>query len=1159
MWTSRERAEIGRLKNAFGRDLYDLYWIEGVTDHGEPFFVALRIIDDSLVLHLARIDGLYIALDENLEKAVEGPNLVEFINACVEHVRSPREGPSAGVVPIYAYRNGIAVWATLLAEVLREELSRNDDGGASPSSAPKHNKSDRTGLEGETRRASGQSGDQVELLGADRSARFARPTPAPVTTELRSHSTDPLVSAALLRTAMAATVVELAAASVEAAEVEAIEDGTLRLADAKALFIHDAPPPDPSQSEDAQPARTTLSPGLQDWSRPSSDPFQGNQFGAFALADSIYSEAGRFAFRTGLAEAHSSDKKAASTLPLSAEDGVDRVPHADYATPCSLDGEVGASFNIGADASTGEEAHCAPSDEAQVAETAPEPLVSEPAQVPEVSPRTPSSLTAPNSGQSSLPTVDRVLLDVLEWQPEVPEAPQEQPAGSNDAPLPEIRDTPEEELEEPAPAGALTPPNTPDLQEAQEPGDMGAAPDVDQAPLEVALYLINPVTDERVAEITEGATLHTDLVPGGQYSIEAELLNAPDDVGSVSLSLNGALSRVENLAPYALFGDLEGDFGGSGITPGPKSLSVTVHPEAGGMGGGSEFEFSFRFVGPSLTQPAEAPAADEGPETVPSEDVQPQSAPTLPDTVTLYLIDVERDQRIVKISDGATLDFDLFETELFSIEAVFPGVSPDAIGSVSLSLDGGPARIENTAPYALFGDGDGDFYPGSEFTPGGKAMKVTVHAGADGTGDAREFEFAFSVEGTVDVTEAPDANGSDGADDVETDPEELPPQSPSAPEAYLIDVTTDQRVAEITEGAALDIGLVDDGRYSIEVVPPGGMAVDYVTLSLNGSPARVEKAAPYALFGDLEGDFGAGSELTAGPKTLEYEIFDTSGSSTTQQLTFDVVGAESEPEPVGRLELGTSRIAQADPDSWTRIDFDEAIPDAVVVMGPLSANGSSPTTVRVRNVDETGFEVQIDEWMYLDGAHSTETVSWMAATAGVHTLADGTTIAAGSVNAYNSVRKSVDFGTAFTEDPAFFAQVASANGSQAVTIRTEDVTEAGADVFLQEEEATNHPSHSTERVDWIAVAPGLSEAWEIGSLEVGDDPISFAYDQPEPVILAAMQTADGGDTATLRIEDHSANQTTIWVSEERSFDQETESALQDVKILVSGENAFDLY
>jgi len=863
MWTSRERAEIGRLKNAFGRDLYDLYWIEGVTDHGEPFFVALRIIDDSLVLHLARIDGLYIALDENLEKAVEGPNLVEFINACVEHVRSPREGPSAGVVPIYAYRNGIAVWATLLAEVLREELGRNDDGGASPSSAQKHNKSDRTGLEGETRRASGQSGDQVELLGADRSARFARPTPAPVTTELRSHSTDPLVSAALLRTAMAATVVELAAASVEAAEVEAIEDGTLRLTDAKALLIYDAPPPDPSQSEDAQPSRTTLSPGLQDWSRPSSDPFQGNQFGALALADLMYSEVGRFAYRTGLAEAHSSDKKAASTLPLSAEDGVDRVPHADYATPCSLDGEVGASFNIGADASTGEEAHCAPSDEAQVAETAPEPLVSEPAQVPEVSPRTPSSLTAPNSGQSSLPTVDRVLLDVLEWQPEVPEAPQEQPAGSNDAPLPEIRDTPAEELEEPAPAGALTPPNTPDLQEAQEPGDMGAVPDVDQAPLEVALYLINPATDERVAEITEGA--------------------------------------------------------------------------------------------------------------------------------------------------------------------------------------------------------------------------------------------------------------------------------------------------------ALDIGLVDDGRYSIEVVPPGGMAVDYVTLSLNGSPARVEKAAPYALFGDLEGDFGAGSELTAGPKTLEFEIFDTSGSSTTQQLTFDVVGAESEPEPVGRLELGTSRIAQADPDSWTRIDFDEAIPDAVVVMGPLSANGSSPTTVRVRNVDETGFEVQIDEWMYLDGAHSTETVSWMAATAGVHTLADGTTIAAGSVNAYNSVRKSVDFGTAFTEDPAFFAQVASANGSQAVTIRTEDVTEAGADVFLQEEEATNHPSHSTERVDWIAVAPGLSEAWEIGTLEVGDDPIAFAYDQPEPVILAAMQTADGGDTATLRIEDHSANQTTIWVSEERSLDQETESALQDVKILVSGENAFDLY
>ncbi|MEM9148659.1 MAG: hypothetical protein AAGC57_21105, partial [Pseudomonadota bacterium] len=67
------------------------------------------------------------------------------------------------------------------------------------------------------------------------------------------------------------------------------------------------------------------------------------------------------------------------------------------------------------------------------------------------------------------------------------------------------------------------------------------------------------------------------------------------------------------------------------------------------------------------------------------------------------------------------------------------------------------------------------------------------------------------------------------------------------------------------------------------------------------------------------------------------------------------------------------------------------------------------------------------------------------------------------------------------------------------------------------------------------------------------------YDQSDPVIIAAMQTADGGDTATLRIDDHSPNTTQIYVSEETSKDQETSHPTTSTTVLVSDADSFHLY
>ncbi|MEL6219323.1 MAG: hypothetical protein AAFR79_12795, partial [Pseudomonadota bacterium] len=94
-------------------------------------------------------------------------------------------------------------------------------------------------------------------------------------------------------------------------------------------------------------------------------------------------------------------------------------------------------------------------------------------------------------------------------------------------------------------------------------------------------------------------------------------------------------------------------------------------------------------------------------------------------------------------------------------------------------------------------------------------------------------------------------------------------------------------------------------------------------------------------------------------------------------------------------EAGGIEIAARSEADWHRVDFANPIDDAVVV-ATASENGADPFVLAVRGVTETGFEVKLDEWDYLDGRHGLETVSWVAVSEGTHTLSDGRVLQAGT-------------------------------------------------------------------------------------------------------------------------------------------------------------------
>ena len=206
----------------------------------------------------------------------------------------------------------------------------------------------------------------------------------------------------------------------------------------------------------------------------------------------------------------------------------------------------------------------------------------------------------------------------------------------------------------------------------------------------------------------------------------------------------------------------------------------------------------------------------------------------------------------------------------------------------------------------------------------------------------------------------------------------------------------------------------------------------------------------------------ASKRKTATPRRRNsvFETLDKRALLTTTAFEFS-----STDELVAIGESGYFTANQPNKDHWHSFETTKAYEDPVVIMGPLTSSGGHPSTVRVKNVSPTGFEWQIDEWDYLDGAHIVETVGFMVLESGVHTLDNGTTLVAGNVDSDD------EFATIelpeFDASPIVLTQISSVNDSSAVTTRVRNVTANQFDLRLQGEE--KHRQHDVESVGYVAI------------------------------------------------------------------------------------------
>ena len=239
--------------------------------------------------------------------------------------------------------------------------------------------------------------------------------------------------------------------------------------------------------------------------------------------------------------------------------------------------------------------------------------------------------------------------------------------------------------------------------------------------------------------------------------------------------------------------------------------------------------------------------------------------------------------------------------------------------------------------------------------------------------------------------------------------------------------------------------------------------------------------------------------------------------------------------------------------TWYPASFIASFTQPVVVGHTLSFAGGDPTHLRVRNVTSGGFEWQMEEWTYLDGNHTKETLPFLAVESGNHTLEDGTRIEAATVSVTDGWT-SVTFSTPFAAAPVLLTGVMSANDTTAVVVRTRNVTAQGFDVRLQEEEGQDG-THAAETVAFAAMEAGVGgSAGIVFEARRTPDAVRHPWYRIDfsapfslaPVFLGNIDRFDGPDTAGLRYRNLLADRVEVKVEEEKSANSETNHTTETV-------------
>jgi hypothetical protein len=222
-----------------------------------------------------------------------------------------------------------------------------------------------------------------------------------------------------------------------------------------------------------------------------------------------------------------------------------------------------------------------------------------------------------------------------------------------------------------------------------------------------SLQLMNANSDTAISTLTDGMEISLEATGNVPMTVVAQ---ATSSVSAVKFSLSGPLSasRYEGSDPYALFGDIGVNLTGKTFPVGNYVLKVT--PVLNGTNG-ADVVVNFKVVSSG--------SGDTG---------SGNDGGTSSGGITFDLINSSTDQVISSLSNGGTVNNGANIN--FKANSSFSGTK-----SVYLVLNGttNRSRVENVAPYTLFGDSNGNYFNGS-LPVGSYSLTATAYSGTNLSG-----------------------------------------------------------------------------------------------------------------------------------------------------------------------------------------------------------------------------------------------------------------------------------------------------------------------------------------------------------------------------------------------------------------------------------------
>jgi PKD repeat protein len=310
-------------------------------------------------------------------------------------------------------------------------------------------------------------------------------------------------------------------------------------------------------------------------------------------------------------------------------------------------------------------------------------------------------------------------------------------------------------------------------------------------------------------------------------------------------------------------------------------------------------------------------------------------------------------------------------------------------------------------------------------------------------------------------------------------------------------------------------------------------------------------------FGD--GTTGTGQKVlhtytNAAMYTMSLQVTDNLRETVT--VTRQVICNLASEENILNIEVGEASIDH----QWGKVLFENTFNQPIVIAGPPTADSSEPVLVRIRNIDQGGFEVRLQGWDYLDDNHVAEMFSYIVMEKGIYTLDSGVKIEAGAFTGSTAFQQ-VPLQQTYDATPVILSQIMTENDTDAVTGRLKKIKRNSFKYVMQEQESTKKLHGSPEIVGYIAWEPGKGEISGL-KFETGVTgrkvnkkwfDLVFQTEFPDqPFFIADMQTFYGGDTAVLRTQGLSSTSTRVKVEEEQSRNKEVNHRKEVVGYLVIG-------